>query len=282
MRVNKSVDSNFSRCYYYLNMNDRYSRYKDLVFDNPAEHVLRIRINRSDRNNAMTPQTHSELTEVWRDVSNDETVRAVIIGGVGKSFSVGGEFDFVEAIINDFSMRERAWREARDLVYNIINCSKPIVSAMQGAVAGGGLSIGLLADISIAAKSAKLVDAHTRLGVCAGDHAVMLWPLLCGLARAKHLLLLCEPVSGEKAAEIGLVSMCVEDRELDESAMRIATQLAKGAPFAIQATKYALNNWLRMAGPAFDASTALQFFSFSGPEPKEGLAAHLQKRPPSF
>ena len=182
----------------------------------------------------------------------------------------------------DFDARARVWREARDLVYNIINCPKPIVSAMQGAVAGGGLSIGLLADISIATKSAKLVDAHTRLGVCAGDHAVMLWPLLCGLARAKHLLLLCEPISGEKAADIGLVSMCVDDDELDSTALRIATQLAKGAPLAIQTTKYALNNWLRMAGPAFDASTALQFFSFGGPEPKEGLTAHQQKRPPSF
>ena len=263
-------------------MNDRYSKYKDLVFDSPAEHVLRIRINRPDRLNAMTQDTHSELTEVWRDVGADESVRSVIIGGTGKAFSVGGEFEFVEAIINDFAMRERAWREARDLVYNIINCPKPIVSAMQGAVAGGGLSIGLLADISIATKSAKLVDAHTRLGVCAGDHAVMLWPLLCGLARAKHLLLLCEPISGEKAADIGLVSMCVDDDELDSTALRIATQLAKGAPLAIQTTKYALNNWLRMAGPAFDASTALQFFSFGGPEPKEGLTAHKQKRPPSF
>ncbi|MEY4284647.1 MAG: enoyl-CoA hydratase [Betaproteobacteria bacterium] len=263
-------------------MNDRYSKYKDLVFDSPAEHVLRIRINRPDRLNAMTQDTHSELTEVWRDVGADESVRSVIIGGTGKAFSVGGEFEFVEAIINDFAMRERAWREARDLVYNIINCPKPIVSAMQGAVAGGGLSIGLLADISIATKSAKLVDAHTRLGVCAGDHAVMLWPLLCGLARAKHLLLLCEPISGEKAADIGLVSMCVDDDELDSTALRIATQLAKGAPLAIQTTKYALNNWLRMAGPAFDASTALQFFSFGGPEPKEGLTAHQQKRPPSF
>jgi enoyl-CoA hydratase len=263
-------------------MDDRYAKYRNLLFDTPAEHVLRIRINRPERLNALTPEAHTELTEVWRDVGTDPAVRAVIIGGAGKAFSVGGEFEFVEAIIEDFDMRAHAFREARELVYNIINCSKPIVSAMHGAVAGGGLSIGLLADISIAAKSAKLVDAHTRLGVTAGDHAVILWPLLCGLARSKFYLLLCEQLSGEKAAEIGLVSMCVEDDELDATALAIATRLAKGAPMAIQTTKYALNNWLRMAGPAFDASTALQFFTFAGPEPKEGLASHREKRPPSF
>ena len=263
-------------------MDDRYAKYQNLLFDTPAEHVLRIRINRPDRLNALTPQTHTELTEVWRDVGSDPSVRAVIIGGAGKAFSIGGEFEFVEAIVDDFQTRERAWREARDLVYNIINCSKPIVSAMQGAVAGGGLSIGLLADISIASRSAKLVDAHTRQGVCAGDHAVMLWPLLCGLARSKYYLLLCEQMSGETAADIGLVSMCVDDDKLDDTALGIATRLAKGSPLAIQTTKYALNNWLRMAGPAFDASTALQFFTFAGPEAREGIASYREKRPPSF
>lgn len=263
-------------------MDIRYARYKTLLFDEPAEHVLRIRINRPDRLNALTPEAHTELTEIWRDVDTDPAVRAVVIGGAGRAFSVGGEFEFVEAIIDDFEMRAHAWREARELVYNIINCRKPIVSAMHGAVAGGGLSIGLLADISIASKSAKLVDAHTRLGVTAGDHAVILWPLLCGLARSKYYLLLCEQLDGETAAQIGLVSMCVEDDRLEDTALGIAKRLAKGAPLAIQTTKYALNNWLRMAGPAFDASTALQFFTFGGPEPKEGVASHREKRPPVF
>ena len=263
-------------------MDDRYAAYSTLLFDRPTEYVLRIRINRPDRLNALTARAHTELTEIWRDIDKDPTVRAVIIGGVGKAFSVGGEFDLVEEIINDFDTRSKALREARELVYNIINCSKPIVSAMQGAVAGGGLALGLLADISIAAKSAKLVDGHTRLGVSAGDHAVILWPLLCGMAKAKYYLLLCEPISGEKAEQIGLVSMCVEDAELEATSIGIATKLALGAPRAIEYTKYALNNWLRMAGPLFDASTALQMFAFGGPEPKEGLASHREKRPPAF
>jgi enoyl-CoA hydratase len=263
-------------------MTDCYSSYQSLEFDRPAEHVLRICINRPERLNALTSAAHTELTEVWRDVDTDSSVRAVILCGAGKAFSVGGEFDVVDAIITDFDTRARALREAHDLVYNIINCSKPIVSAMQGPVAGGGLALGLLADISIAAKTARLIDGHTRLGVCAGDHATIVWPLLCGMAKAKYYLLLCEQITGEKAEEIGLVSMAVDEADLEQTALSVATRLAKGAPMAISATKYALNNWLRMAGPAFDASLAMQFFGFGGSEPIEGLASHREKRPPVF
>jgi len=263
-------------------MTDTYSRHESLKFDRPAEHVLRICIDRPERLNALTTAAHTALVEVWRDVDADPSVRAVIVCGAGKSFSVGGEFDVVEAIIDDFDTRTRALREAHDLVYNMINCSKPIVSAMQGAVAGGGLAVGLLADISIAAKTARLVDGHTRLGVCAGDHANIIWPLLCGMAKAKYYLLLCEQITGEKAEEIGLVSMAVDESDLEATALAVATKLAKGAPAAISATKYALNNWLRMAGPSFDASLAMQFYGFGGPEPREGLLSHREKRPPHF
>src|SRR5205823_5444221 len=136
--------------------------------------------------------------------------------------------------------RTRVWKEARDLVYNLINCSKPIVSAIHGPAVGAGLVVGLLADISIAARSARIIDGHTRLGVAAGDHAAIVWPLLCGLAKAKYYLLLCEPVSGEEAERIGLVSLCVDDAALQETALRIAERLAAGSPTAIRWTKYAL------------------------------------------
>jgi len=179
-------------------------------------------------------------------------------------------------------VRCRTWREARDLVYNIINCSKPIVSAIQGPAVGAGLVAALLADISVAAKTAKIVDGHTRLGVAAGDHAVILWPLLCGMAKAKYHLLLCEPVSGERAEELGLVSLCVDESELQAKALEVAVKLASGSQSAIRWTKYALNNWLRMMGPTFDASTALEMLGFTGPDATEGLASHREKRKPVF
>jgi enoyl-CoA hydratase len=142
--------------------------------------------------------------------------------------------------------------------------------------------VGLLADISIAGKSARIVDGHTRLGVAAGDAACIIWPLLCGLAKAKYYLLTCKPLSGEEAERIGLVSLCVEDAELQKTALDVATNLANGAPSAIRWTKYALNNWLRANGPLFDTSTALEILGFTGTEAREGLAAHLEKRKPVF
>jgi enoyl-CoA hydratase len=182
----------------------------------------------------------------------------------------------------DFEVRSRVWKEARDLVYNVVNCYKPIVSALHGPAVGAGLVAGLLADISVAAKTARIVDGHTRLGVAAGDHAAIIWPLLCGMAKAKYYLMLCEPLTGEEAERIGLVSLAVEDSQLLPRAYDIADRLATGAQTAIRWTKYALNNWLRQAGPAFDTSLALEFMGFAGPEVQEGLASLRERRPPKF
>jgi enoyl-CoA hydratase len=89
-------------------------------------------------------------------------------------------------------------------------------------------------------------------------------------------------VLGEEAERIGLISLAVEDAELDAKAVEIAARLAEGAQSAIRWTKYALNNWLRAMGPTFDTSLALEMLGFGGPEVKEGLASHLEKRPPAF
>ncbi|HEY8047724.1 MAG TPA: enoyl-CoA hydratase/isomerase family protein [Ramlibacter sp.] len=225
---------------------------------------------------------HRELAEIWRDVSADDSVNCAVLRGEGMGFSGGGDLELVADMARDFEVRARVWKEARDLVYNVINCDKPIVSALHGPAVGAGLVAGLLADISIAAKSAKIVDGHTRLGVAAGDHAAIVWPLLCGLAKAKYYLLLCDPVTGEEAERIGLVSLSVPDDQLLPKAYEIADRLAAGAQSAIRWTKYSLNNWLRQAGPNFDTSLALEFMGFAGPDVKEGIASLRERRPPKF
>jgi enoyl-CoA hydratase len=259
-----------------------YENYSSLAFDRPSEGVLRITLNRPERLNALDAPGHDEIARVWRDIDADPSVSAVVLCGAGKAFSAGGDFDMVEEMIDSFDARARVWRESKDLVYNIINCSKPIVSAIHGSAVGAGLVAALLADISVAARTARLVDGHTRLGVAAGDHAAIVWPLLCGMAKAKYHLMLCEPVSGEKAEQMGLVSLAVDEAELQDTAVSIATRLANGAPSAIRWTKYSLNNWLRQAGPTFDASLALEMFGFGGPEVKEGVASFRDKRAPVF
>ena len=260
-----------------------YSAYQELKIRRLEPGILEIVMGEEGgKLSVTTARMHAELARIWLDVDRDPDTRVAILRGAGKGFSAGGDLAMVEEMTRDFAVRARVWREARDLVYNLINCSKMVVSAMHGPAVGAGLVAGLLADISIAAKNARLIDGHTRLGVAAGDHAAIVWPLLCGMAKAKYYLLLCEQISGEEAERLGLVSLTCEEAELQAKALEVARKLAAGAQTALRWTKYSLNNWLRMAGPTFDASLALEVLGFTGPEAKEGVASHREKRKPNF
>jgi enoyl-CoA hydratase len=259
-----------------------YSQYRDLKIRQIEPGILEIVMGEEGKLAVATARAHAEMARVWLDVDRDPEARVAIIRGAGKGFSAGGDMAMVEEMTRSPEARARVWREARDLVYNMINCSKVIVSAIHGPAVGAGLAAALMADISIAAKNARLIDGHTRLGVAAGDHAAIIWPLLCGMAKAKYYLLTCDTISGEEAERIGLVSMTCEEKELQEKALEVARKIASGAQTAIRWTKYSLNNWLRTAGPTFDASLAMEMMGFTGPEVKEGLASLREKRNPSF
>ena len=260
-----------------------YSGYQELKIRHLEPGILEIVMRAEEgKLSVTTARMHGEMARIWVDIDRDPETRVAILRGAGRGFSAGGDLAMVEEMTRDFAVRARVWREAKDLVYNLINCSKMIVSAMHGPAVGAGLVCGLLADISIAAKNARIIDGHTRLGVAAGDHAAIIWPLLCGMAKAKYYLLLCEQISGEEAERLGLVSLTCEESELQAKALEVARKLASGAQTALRWTKYSLNNWLRMAGPAFDASLALEVLGFTGPEAKEGVASHREKRAPKF
>ena len=260
-----------------------YSAYQELRIRSVEPGILEIVMGEEGgKLSITTARMHGEMARIWLDIDRDPETRVAILRGAGRGFSAGGDLAMVEEMTRDFAVRARVWREAKDLVYNLINCSKMIVSAMHGPAVGAGLVCGLLADISIAAKNARIIDGHTRLGVAAGDHAAIIWPLLCGMAKAKYYLLLCEQISGEEAERLGLVSLTCEESELQAKALEVARKLASGAQTALRWTKYSLNNWLRMAGPAFDASLALEVLGFTGPEAKEGVASHREKRAPRF
>jgi len=259
-----------------------YDEFTSLEIDRPEESILRITLRNPGKLNAVGDEAHGHLASVWQTVDRDPDTRVVLVRGADGAFSAGGDLALVEDIATSWETRLRVFHEARDLVYNIVDCRKPIVAAIDGPAVGAGLAVALLADISIAAPTARIVDGHTRLGVAAGDHAVIVWPLLCGLAKAKYHLLLCEPVDGETAERIGLVSLCVPEDDVEERALDIARRLAAGSQAAIAHTKLALNNWLRAAGPAFDASLALEFLDMTGPDVAEGVRAVRERRPPEF
>ncbi|MGX7724830.1 enoyl-CoA hydratase/isomerase family protein [Rhodococcus pyridinivorans] len=262
-------------------MTDVYDQFKRLRIERTRPGVVEVVFDGPNLN-AVDEDTHTEIADIWPVLDADPEVRAVLVRGEGKAFSAGGDFALIDAQIEDYDVRMRVMRESRDLFYNIVNCSKPIISAIHGPAVGAGLVVALMADISVAATTARIIDGHTRLGVAAGDHASAVWPLLCGMAKSKYLLLTCREISGVDAERAGLVSLCVEPDELLETARGLADDLSSGAQEAIRWTKYSLNQWYRQHGPIFDSALALEFLGFGGPDVREGVASHRERRAPVF
>ena len=259
-----------------------YADFKHLTFESKPNGVLLVTINRPEVLNAANARLHWEFTQIWPVVDADPKTRVVVVTGAGKAFSAGGDLSLVEDMAGNPDALTRTMREASDLVYNMINLDKPVVSAINGVAVGAGLVVALMADVSIISETARFTDGHTRLGVAAGDHAAILWPLLCGMAKAKYYLLTADFIDGREAERIGLVTMCVPPDQVMGKALDVADRLARGSQISIQWTKRALNNWLRQAGPIFDQSLALEMLSFSYPDVREGVKAIREKRTPVF
>lgn len=225
---------------------------------------------------------HRELSRIWSRLDEHPGVRSILVRSEGKGFCAGGTLDVVKQMVGSEVTRLTVMKEARAIVQGILDCDRPVVSAINGAAVGAGLAVALLADISIASKTAKLIDGHTKLGVAAGDHAALIWPLLCGMAKAKYHLLLCETLTGEEAERIGVVSAAVDGIQLLDTARTVSRKLADGSPMALAWTKRSLNHWLRAAWPAFEASLASEILGFAGADAREGLCALQEKRTPRF
>jgi len=255
-------------------------QFTSLTFESHHPGVLEVVFNGPNLN-AVDEPLHAQIPAIWPVIDADPDVRAVVVRGEGKAFSAGGDFGLIDKQIEDFDFRMRIMRESKELFYNIVNCSKPIISAIHGPAVGAGLVVALMADISVAAHDARIIDGHTRLGVTAGDHAVV-WALFCGIPKAKYLLLTCQEISGQAAEQAGLVSLSVPKDELLDTARGIANGLSDGAQNSIRGTKYALNEWYRQNSAIFDVGLGLEFLDFGGPDVVEGVASHRERRKPVF
>jgi enoyl-CoA hydratase len=262
-----------------------YVSYRDfdhLRFDQPSPGVLLITIDRPDVLNAANERLHRELSQIWAVVDADDSTAVSVITGAGRAFSAGGDLAMVERMTTDHDAVVEQWTDANAVVEEMLASVKPIVSAVNGVAVGAGLAVALLADVSVVAKSARLSDGHARLGVAAGDHAAIIWPLLCGMAKAKYYLMTADFIEGPEAERIGLVTRCVPDEDVLDEALAIAVRLAAGSRTAVQWTKRVLNQGLRASSSTFGESLALEMLGFLGPDAKEGVAALRDRRPPRF
>ncbi len=259
-----------------------FEKYPALTFERRDFGVLLMTIDRPESMNAIDAQLHNHLSRVWLDIDDDEETSVVVVTGAGKAFSAGGDLNWIEDMLQNYGEMKVAFREAGDIVYRMTRCSKIIISAINGVAVGAGLAVALMADISLMAEEARITDGHIRLGVAAGDHANIIWPMLCGLAKAKYYLLTADFLDGKTADQIGLVSKSFPRDQLMDEAMKVATKIARGPKDATQLTKRALNLWVTQAAPAFDASLAFEMLNFMGPDAAEGVAALNEKRDPEF
>jgi len=257
-------------------------KYQELSFERRPNGVLVIRIGHGHNKNSMNEQLHRELAEVWVDVDRDAQTRVALITGSGDAFCAGGDFGFIERQIDSFDVAARNMQEAWEIVRNMVDCQKVVVSAINGDAVGGGLAVALMADISLISTRARLSDGHLRLGVGAGDHAAVVWPILCGMAKAKYHLLMSSFIDGAEAERIGLVSRVIADEQLMDEAFEVCERLATGPQMAARWTKRTLNHWIRQAQPIFDASLAYEILNFFDDDVKEGLLSLREKRRPAF
>lgn len=219
-------------------------------------------------NGRITRSVHSEICELLSDVAANPAVRSLVMTGQGNVFALGGDpREAVEQIARPPADRLddalSLLAEMRAIAYGIVNLDVPVVAAVNGDAMGAGLSLALLSDISVVAEDAVLCESHVPRGLVAGDHAAMIWPLLCGMAKTKYYLLTGEKLSGRKAEQIGLVSEALPANQVLERALSIGRQLAEAPRHAVSLTKRALNQWLRQGGlSAFDYSAALEMLTF--------------------
>lgn len=256
--------------------------YRGLEIRREEDGVVVVTIVGRDKVNSLDAQDHAELADVWKHLSEEDEARVIVVTGRGSAFCAGGNAAMEKDAAGNHAAIYRLFKEARDLVFNMIDCDLPIVSAINGPAAGAGLAVALLADVSIIGDDVVLTDGHTNIGIAAGDHAAMIWPLLCGMARAKYLLLTSHRVNGQYAADVGLVSRAVPREDVLSEAMTIARHMAVGPQQALRWTKRSLNNWLRLAGPTFESSLAMEMLGLFGPDFREGIEAFIEKRPAEF
>jgi enoyl-CoA hydratase/carnithine racemase len=207
-----------------------------------------LTLNRPEKANAVDDVMHSELSSVFAAAHDDSRVRAVVITGAGRAFSAGGD----ESPDREYatSTGRTPIEEARHIVEDIIALPKPMIAAVNGHAIGLGALIATLADISFVSADAKLGDLHVHAALPAGNGAAVIWPLLVGINRAKHLLMTGEILTAAEAERFGLVTRVLPTDEVLPAAMAMAERLAALSPQAVQGTKMAVNRLLAMASGA--------------------------------
>lgn len=263
-------------------MGERYAKYVGLKVSLES-HVLTVMLDNPPMNSP-SAQTHDELGQIWADASADPAVRVIVLTGAGeKAFCAGGDITRMVTGWGDRPKWHLGITEARALVVAGLECTKPVISRINGHAMGMGASIALLGDITIIVDDAKFGDPHVSVGLAAGDGGALLWPNLMGLVEARRHLLSGQPLSGSEAAAKGLVTEAVPRAELDGAVRKWVDLFLSKSPSALQTTKRALNlEIVERAKRHMGEMLRLETLSWASPNHLEAVTAIVEKRAPNF
>ena len=257
---------------------DRYTRIK---IEKRENGVAIATLDRPEKLNAVDAAMHTELTTLSLDADEDPEVRVLVITGAGRAFCAGG--DFSGSSQSPARGGNQTMREARQIVDNLLDCGKPVITAVNGYAMGLGATVALLGDVVVAAKSATFADTHVRMGIGAGDGGQVIWPLLMGVNKAKYFLMTGDHLPAEEAERLGLVSFLVEDDQLMKQALEIADRLAAGPGRAISASKVPINKYIKMVSNlVLPLSLKLEEANMASEDAREAARAFQEKREPRF
>ena len=257
--------------------------YETLLIDRSRDGVVLVTLNRPTRMNAITFQMFDEMHALCAELFADTSARAVVITGAGRGFCAGLDLDEA-ATLPDMTPHEmmlgQQWWAGAFIAFHEL--PQPVIAAVNGAAAGGGLGLALAADIRIASPAARFNAAFVRIGLSAGDVGVS-WslPRLVGLGRAAEIMLTGRFVDAAEAAEIGLVNRVVPADQLLDEAFAIADQIAANTPFGVTLTKRVLNTNVDAGSltQAVEVENRGQTLATRGDDFREALAAFREKRP---
>ena len=251
---------------------------EELLLVEKEEHICTLTINRPEKRNAVDDAMHRELGQLPSDADADRDVKVLVITGAGGAFCAGGDF------AGGLRLRGgQLWLEAARLVNNLLDCRKPVLTAVNGHATGLGSTVALLGDVVFAARSAVFADTHVRMGIAAGDGGQLIWPLLMGVNRAKYYLMTGDPISAEEAERLGLVNFVVDDDALMERTLELADRLAAGPALAISASKVAVNQYMKMvSNVVLPLSLKLEEGTMATEDFREAVMAFMEKREPKY
>jgi enoyl-CoA hydratase len=257
-----------------------FGSYQHIRFERRGEVLLMV-LNRPEKLNAVNGVMHTELVSAYRDLDRDEGSRAVVVTGAGRAFCAGGDITRMSGPSgSDVKRGEHTVHdEVRRLVDAILWVEKPVVAMVRGAASGLGATLALLSDVVVAAEDARFSDRHVNVGLVAGDGGAAIWPLLVGVNRAKELLMTGRQVTAAEAERIGLVNRVVPNEDLERATLELAAELAAQPPFALRATKAAINRQLRRAvEDVVDVSVAWERMSMAREDHHEAVRRFAEAR----